>query len=299
MDIGGATSITYTLVTADVGTVISVRQTETNVAGSANATSADTATIAAAFTPANVFASSEKGLWGAVTASKLWQDVARTTAVTADGQTVASWELNTASGVIYAEQATAGSRPTYRESGGVEWLEFDGTTDFLSTPGVTTDASYQVFARVRPATVTGVRSIIDSHQTSPLPAGVRSQYLRINGANPQTISFNAAGLGATTDTGPAVTISTDVTLAAIAISGTSLDLRTDGASNGVTSNANALNNPTVPVTFGRNGASGTGDGGQAYFSGRLYGAIVRLAATNLTSGEIADCTTWTDNLSNP
>ena len=52
VDIGGATNSTYTLVAADYGVTITVRQIETNVAGSANATSAGTAI--AAFDPATL-----------------------------------------------------------------------------------------------------------------------------------------------------------------------------------------------------------------------------------------------------
>lgn len=65
------------------------------------------------FNPASLFTASEPGFWGEISTSTLWQDTARTTPVTAVGQSVASRQLNTASGVIYAEQATAASRPLY------------------------------------------------------------------------------------------------------------------------------------------------------------------------------------------
>ena len=47
-DIPGATASTYTLVPADIGEQISVRVTATNAVGSAEATSALTAPVAAA-----------------------------------------------------------------------------------------------------------------------------------------------------------------------------------------------------------------------------------------------------------
>lgn len=68
-----------------------------------------------AFTPASIFTGTDTGFWAPVTTSRLWQDVARTTPVTAVGQSVASWELTTRTGVIYAEQSTAGGRPVYAE----------------------------------------------------------------------------------------------------------------------------------------------------------------------------------------
>src|SRR5207302_93710 len=47
-NISGATSSTYTLVSADVGSTVRVQVTGTNAGGSASATSAQTATVAAA-----------------------------------------------------------------------------------------------------------------------------------------------------------------------------------------------------------------------------------------------------------
>jgi hypothetical protein len=63
--------------------------------------------------PATLFLASEAGFWADVTPSRLWQDTARTTPVTAAGDPVGAWALTTATGTIYAEQATGASRPTY------------------------------------------------------------------------------------------------------------------------------------------------------------------------------------------
>jgi len=147
VDIGGATSSTYLLVTADVGTVISVRQIETNTAGSTTATSAGTAAIAAGavFTPADVFTTGIDGFWSPrITFADLWQDTARTTQVTAVGQPVGSWRVNLASGVTYLEQGTAGARPVVRANGsGALYLEFDGTDDALDSVNFATPTGNQ------------------------------------------------------------------------------------------------------------------------------------------------------------
>lgn len=64
--------------------------------------------------------------------STLFQDTGGTTAVTADGQSVA--RINDKSGnARHATQATSTKRPVFRDSGGLRWLEFDGVDDFLST----------------------------------------------------------------------------------------------------------------------------------------------------------------------
>jgi hypothetical protein len=89
---------------------------------------------APAFTPASVFTAGVDGVWSSpISVNDLWQDVARTTPVTATGQAVASWQVNTSSGVTYMEQATAGSRPTYEIDGnGAPYLEFSGTDQMQS-----------------------------------------------------------------------------------------------------------------------------------------------------------------------
>jgi hypothetical protein len=98
-NISGATSSTYTLVSADGGTDVSVRQTETNALGVDDAVSAVVEVPASGFDPVSTFGSdlvtwygnSVDDLWraqaagGAVT---LYQDNAGSTPVTAPGQTV-------------------------------------------------------------------------------------------------------------------------------------------------------------------------------------------------------------------
>ena len=68
---------------------------------------------------AALFGAGEAGFVGEVTPSRLWQDTARTTPVVADNDPVQSWELQTASGVIYATQATLANAPLFRTSGGL------------------------------------------------------------------------------------------------------------------------------------------------------------------------------------
>lgn len=63
--------------------------------------------------------------------STLWKDTAGTTPVTADGDAVARIDDKSGNG-RHLTQSTAGSRPLYKTSGGISWLQFDGVDDYLS-----------------------------------------------------------------------------------------------------------------------------------------------------------------------
>lgn len=88
------------------------------------------------WTPSVLFAGGEQGAWyDPRDLSTLWQDTAGTVPVTTDGQTVARIDDKSGLG-RHMIQSTAGSRPTFRNSGGVRWLQFDGTDDFLTASGL-------------------------------------------------------------------------------------------------------------------------------------------------------------------
>ena len=54
--------------------------------------------------------------------------------MTAAGQEVLSWQLTTASGVIYAEQATAGNGPVYQvDVDGAGYLDFNGNKRMVTS----------------------------------------------------------------------------------------------------------------------------------------------------------------------
>jgi len=85
------------------------------------------------FEPASLFANGEAGGWyDPSDLSTLWQDTAGTTAVTASNQSVARIDDKSGNG-RHLTQGTTTSRPTYQESGGVHWLQFDGSDDLLVT----------------------------------------------------------------------------------------------------------------------------------------------------------------------
>lgn len=86
-DISGATSSTYTLVSADLNQNITVTVTATNVNGSASATSV--AVLPADLSPAGLFASGEQGTWyDPSDTSTMFQSSSSGLPVTADGDPV-------------------------------------------------------------------------------------------------------------------------------------------------------------------------------------------------------------------
>lgn len=86
--ISGATSSTYTAVTADIGSTLSATQLETNFLATTQATSAATEVVQA-FDPIRLFSASEPGVWyDPSDMSTLYQNAAGTIPVTSFGQPV-------------------------------------------------------------------------------------------------------------------------------------------------------------------------------------------------------------------
>ncbi len=82
------------------------------------------------FSPNSLFAAGESGDWiDPSDLSKIWQDTAGTTPVTADGQSVQ--RIDGQRGIISLRNAT--NPPLYKTSGGLHWLQFDGTNDGLAS----------------------------------------------------------------------------------------------------------------------------------------------------------------------
>ena len=82
---------------------------------------------------ADVFSAAALSLnawWDPSDLTTLWQDTGRTTAVTADGQTVWCIDDKTGNG---RHLKLVSSGPVYKTSGGLHWLEFNGSSQYLET----------------------------------------------------------------------------------------------------------------------------------------------------------------------
>jgi hypothetical protein len=85
---------------------------------------------ASGFNPTTLFAGNTGGWWDVSDMSKLFEDSAGTTPVTAADQPVGRIEDKSGNGNLIL-QATSTKRPYLRISGALWWLEFDGVDDFL------------------------------------------------------------------------------------------------------------------------------------------------------------------------
>jgi hypothetical protein len=95
------------------------------------------------FTILDLFANGEQGAWyDPSDISTLFQDAAGTIPVTADGQPVGLM-LDKSGNGNHESQSVSSKRLTYRDVGGVQWIEADGIDDFLTTSpvaGIANDA---------------------------------------------------------------------------------------------------------------------------------------------------------------
>lgn len=116
------------------GTTYYVQVRAVNAFGN-GAWSASASAEAGAWTPADLFKASEiGGIYDPSDISTLWQDSARTTPVTADGDPVGCIEDLSGNG-NHMIQTSAANKPLYKTSGGLHWLEQQDAADWMGTSG--------------------------------------------------------------------------------------------------------------------------------------------------------------------
>jgi hypothetical protein len=288
-NISGATSSTYTLVSADGGTDVSVRQTETNALGVDDAASAVVDVPASAgFDPVSTFGAdlvtyygkSVNELWtvqsggGAVT---LYQDNAGATPVTATGQTVG--RINDLSGNgFHLTQSDSAKRGTLTTDAEGKFIISGGT---YVTPSInlTTTDRLTIFSAFRKLSDASEQIVYESSTNYTLQ-NARFALRAPTGASGNNISAGVTASGAKLST------RTSVASPFTAVCVQKIDLRIDQPTTQIRVNGTdsaASTNGTIAYT-GRNEPIqyGSRAGSSSQFTGNTYSfmSIVRRAATS-------------------
>lgn len=91
----------------------------------------NTAALSPAGSGSGLVTSGLLGYWEADNLSKIYKEIAGTTNVSADGDTVGMWKNNLGDGFDVTAIADDTTRPLYKTSGGLHWILFDGSNDIL------------------------------------------------------------------------------------------------------------------------------------------------------------------------
>lgn len=209
----------------------------------------------------------------------MWQDSGKT-APAAVGSPV-GYIQDKSGNKNHAFQATAGKRPILRSSGGLNWLEFDGVDDYLSTNAfVFGDGTTASIAYAAQKSSTAVGLIAETSPSTSSNSG--SMYATINDSG--TLSCGMRG-AAGTIIGYGNNVAVGATFVGVFSNDTSNTsgeyIRINGVSQGGNSSGNPGGAGSVALNASFVGARG---GTSAFFNGRLYELFVRSGM--LTSAEI-------------
>ena len=225
-------------------------------------------TVSAAFNPLSL---QPIALWNPANVASLWKDTAGTIPVTADGDAVARIDDLSGNGNNLL-QSTASSRPLWRSSGGLSWLEFDGVDDFFEkTTAVFGQMYVSIALRVA---ATGYHNVYDTYPgTNPMLWIDPSGRLEVDSA---ALVSAASVVGANHavlvrhKTGTAVTYIQIDNLNTVTAAGATIEYS---------------NNLTM---FNRAGAN--------TYNGRFYGAVFVKQAEDLSAANILGLRQWAGSL---
>ena len=243
--------------------------------------------------PDALFTSGEQGVFfDSSDLSTMFQDRAGTTPVTADGQTVGKI-LDKSGRGNHAVAPNDSSRPLYKTSGGLHWLQFDGVDDCLSTAAInfTSTAKMGIFAGAELVTAASSTFLIELSANALGNAGAfylkttdqGSNYLQVGTNTTDYLYGNSAVISRP---------STEVLAQLI-----DLSIAPDQQANQL-----KLRRNSSPETLSMTGYMPIGNfgtypiyiasraNGDYYFGGKIYSLIVRGALS--TTQEITDTETW-------
>ncbi len=228
------------------------------------------------FTPLNLFSTGEQGAWyDPSDLTTLFQDDAGTVPVTTDGQAVALMRDKSGNG-HHAAQTVAGSRPIFRTSAGLSWLEFDGVDDVLATGSIDFSVTDKVslFSGLRKMSNAVACVVCELSLNLSVNSGTFNLTTSNTGA--PNISFTGKGTILSTALIPALTAPVSAVISADAdISADTVRARANrGTYISTLTDLGVGNFGNYPLFIGRRGA------GSIPFIGSLYGLIIRAKLTD-------------------
>jgi len=239
------------------------------------------------FSPASLFASGEAGDWfDPSDLSKMWQDTAGTTPITADSQTVA--RIDGQRGLVSLRQATALNRPQYKTSAGLHWLQFDGSDDFLisnASLDLTGYGKAQVFAGVRKLVDTAEQEIVEHGRAGTDPLTFTFASTSSSGGGYRAAVRDAVNEAIEIWGGYAPPV-TNVVYAGLDYAGATIALQLTGRINGVDNAGGQAGVRSTGTAFGNYSLYiGARNGGGNAFNGNVYSLIIR-AASSITDTQL-------------
>lgn len=258
------------------------------------ASCSNTAALSSAGSGSGLVTSGLLGYWEADNLSKIYKEIAGTTNVSADGDTVGMWKNNLSDGFDVTAAADNTTRPLYKTGGGLHWILYDGSDDILfrnAALGVwgSNSGACTIVQAVQSAAASQTNIVAEAHSTttgSYFPD--RGDVADFNDAKATqrrddgTFALNAVLVG-----DELYPTNTDV-VAIFTDSNTLLSTYKDGSALG-NSGAYSRSGTTSLDRFaigGRRVASSS----SAFFNGRIYGIWIYNRV--LDSSELAQMTTY-------
>lgn len=237
--------------------------------------------------PKDLFRAGEQGVWyDPADMSTLFQDSAGTIPVTATGQPVGRIMDKSGHG-FHALQTTAGSRPTFRDVGGLRYLEFDGVDDFLVTSSInlTTTDSLSVFTGVRKLNDATVGVVAEFSVTTASNNGTFAVFAPGAAAVARFLYRSRGTVSADAITAPNYAAPVSAVVTGLSdISGDMSSIRSNGVQVNAVTDQGTGNYGNFPLYIGRRA------GTTLPFTGHLYGLVVR--GTLSDAGTISAIEDW-------
>lgn len=258
------------------------------------ATASQSISVLGPFTPAELFASGERGIWVDIQdLSTMFQDTAGTVPVTAAGQKVARINDKSGNG-NHLTQATAANQPYLRNDGTNYYLELVGSTPtYLVAPNTNNMAwrtdSIMMGAATQYSSPSTNQSILSRSLYGPgaarwnISQATNSAYINYNNTSGNVASPNAPNGSATSVVSGYIDRAAGSGLVRVnAVAGTAASFTPD-ASTDLTTNYRLMLG-----VYNNSGDTGpqTGTG----VTGRLYGLVVRFAAVDTDA--MSDLEKW-------